>query len=243
MGGRGPGGDQQDGGGGPKEATSRVGEGAQLSDQQCGGRGPGGDQLLGGRDRGSEVVTSRVGRRGPAGGALGKHSSLQSGGWGGGRMPCSCPAPHILSPQVDPDRPSALQPGGDAPGSPPDLLGGGGRHRPAPGLTRRLPRRSGVQGLLGDVEATPWALRAGTQRPGPGPGPGCAAPAGGPGRLLTSSGPRVPHRGEGLSSRRAVGAWCWVTRGPVPGLLSPDPPSQGRLPHPEARASRARTRR
>ena len=74
-------------------------------------------------------------------------------------------------------RSAAQQPGGDAPGSPTDPLGGGGgRHRPAPGLTRRLPRRSGVQGLLGDVEATPWALRAGTPRPGPGPGPGCAAP-------------------------------------------------------------------
>ena len=115
-------------------------------------------------------MTSRVGGRGPG------ETFQPAAGGSAGRMPCSCPAPHILSPQVNPDRPSALQPGGDAPGSPTDPLGGGGRHRPAPGLTRRLPRRSGVQGLLGDVEATPWALRAGTPKPGPVPGPGCAAP-------------------------------------------------------------------
>ena len=117
--------------------------------------GPGGDQLLGGRDRGSQGATGRVRGRGPAGGALGKHASPHK----------PCP------PKSTPTGPKACS-WEETPQTHWEEKGSAAQHQAS---HAGHPSALGSRDLLGDAEPTPWALRAGTQRPGPGPGPGCAA--------------------------------------------------------------------
>lgn len=158
------------------------------------GEGPGGDQLLEGRDRGSEQATGRVGGTGPCRRGLGKHSSTHK----------PCPPKSTLTGPKACSQEQTLQTLWEEEGS-------ATQH-----LTCLPPQRSGVQGPSGGCRAHPL----GTQgwHPAARPGPRswlCCFPTGGPGRLLTSSGPQVPHRGEGLRSQQAVSAWRWATRGPV----------------------------